>query len=328
MTRAEAWEKFQAVHQKQQEELRQTFWENLQVKLDKLVQCIFGAFEEIGRQAAEQKKENNTYFLFSLQRCDLLEKKAVVRLDVMGMEWYLDENPLSTNFDITFLFQGYFNWQDQLLADMREYMGKVNKYDVSALVQNEIMLGNQLIAHILRFAFRSLEQQEIFKRIEKPPFWTVHWGEYRDYSEIIVQVKRDTRGQEAWEDRLKQYEQNPAILTEDYWYRENLTEGDCREKNMRFIVFEECRLKGIDFEKTDLWGARFLRCRIEGCNFTGAHLQQTDFEECEFVENNFQDAELLQAAFSKEGFRPEQFDEKQLEELLIVERMDKEKAEG
>lgn len=327
MTRAEAWEKFQAVHQNGQEELRQTFWEILRVKLDNLVQCIFDAFEEIAGQADKQEKEDNTYFLFSLQRCDLLEKKAVVRLDVMGMEWYLDENPLSVDFDITFLFQEYFNWQEQLLTDMRQYMGKVNKYDVSAFVQNEIMLGNQIIAHILRFTFRSLEQQESFKRIKKPPFWTVQWGEYRDYSETVVQVKRDTRGQEAWEDRLSQYDQNPAILTADYWYRENLTEGDCREKNMRFTVFEECRLKGIDFGKTDLWGTRFLRCRIEGCNFTGAHLQQTDFEDCELVENNFKDAELLQAAFSREGFEPEQFDDKQLAELLIVDRTEKEAAE-
>ncbi len=328
MTRAEAWEKFQADHQKRQEELRQVFWDNLQERLGGLMECIYAAFEEIGKQAEEQKKEDCMYFLYSLQRCDLLRGKAVVRLDVSNMEWYLDETPLSASFDITFLFQEHFAWQEELLLDMREYMGKVNKYDVDALVQDEIMLCSQLITHILRFAFRSLEQQEVFSSIKKLPFWVIRWGEYKDYSEIVIQVKRDTRGQEVWEDRLKQYEENPEILTADYWYRENLTKGDCQGKNLFFIVFEECQLKGIDFSRADLSGARFIRCRIEECSFADANLHQADFEDCQFFENEFKNAGLVQATFSEEGFQPELFDEKQLAELLIVEDMGKAEEES
>lgn len=323
MTRTEAWEKFKNAHKEEQEQLRQTFWDNLQMRLSELMQCIFTAFGEIGKQAGEQEKDDCMYFLFALQRCDLLKGKAIVRLDVTGPEWYLDETPLTAVFDITFLFQEYFDWQEKLLLDIREYMGKVNKYDVSALVQDEIMICNQLITHILRFAFRSLEQQEVFQDIEKLPFWIIRWGEYKDYSEIVMQVKRDTRGQEVWEDRLKQYELNPEALTADYWYRESLTEGDCREKNMYFIVFEECALKGIDFGKADLSGARFIRCRIEDCNFADANLHQADFEDCHLSGNDFQNAGLMQATFSAEGFQPEIFDEKQLSELLLVEDMEK-----
>ena len=36
----------------------------------------------------------------------------------------------------------------------------------------------------------------------------------------------------------------------------------------------------------------------------------------------------MQAAFSREGFEPEQFDDKQLAEFLIVDRTEKEAAEG
>ncbi len=326
MTRAEAWEKFQADHQKKREGMRQIFWDNLQERLGELMGCIYAAFEEIGKQAKEQKKEDCMYFLYSLQRCDLLRKKAVVRLDVSNMEWYLDEAPVSASFDITFLFKEYFEWQEALLLDMREYMGKVNKYDIDALVQDEIMLCSQLITHVLRFAFRNLEQQEVFAGIKKLPFWIIRWGEYKDYSEIVMQVKRDTRGQEVWEDRLKQYEENPEILTSDYWYRENLTGGDCQGKNMFFIVFEECMLKEIDFQKVDLSGARFIRCRLEDCNFAQADLHQADFEDCIFGKNDFSGANLNQATFSLEGFQPEMFDERQHDELLLVENL--EKGEG
>lgn len=325
MTRKEAWEKFQASCTKEQEQLRQAFWGRLMERLGELMQCLYTAFDEIGRQAKEKEKEDCVYFLYALQRCDLIERRAVVRLDVTNMEWYLDEEPLSVCFDITFLFQEYFDWQDKLLLDMREYMGKVNKYDVCSLVQDEIMVCNQLITHILRFAFRDLEQQEVFKEIGKLPFWVIRWGEYKDYSEIVMQVKREAKGQEVWLERLEQYQENPEALTADYWYRETLTSGDCRKKNMYFIVFEECTLKGIDFSRADLTGARFLRCRIEKCRFSSANLSQADFEECIFEEDDFSGANLAQTTFSEEGFQPELFDEKQMDELQIVQKMEAEK---
>ncbi|MEY8268878.1 pentapeptide repeat-containing protein [Lachnospiraceae bacterium 64-25] len=224
-------------------------------RLGELMQCLYTAFEEIGRQAKEKEKKDCVYFLFALQRCDLIERRAV-----------------------------------------------------GSLVQDEIMVCNQLITHILRFAFRDLEQQEVFKEIGKLPFWVIRWGEYKDYSEIVMQVKREEKGQEAWLERLEQYKENPEALTADYWYRETLALGDCRKKNMYFIVFEECTLKGIDFSRADLTGARFLRCRIEKCRFSGANLSQADFEECSFEEDDFGGASLAQTTFSEEGFQPELFD--------------------
>lgn len=325
MTRREAWNKFQVSCAEEQEQLRQAFWGRLMERLGELMQCLYTAFDEIGRQAKEKEKADCVYFLYALQRCDLIERRAVVRLDVTNMEWYLDEEPLSVCFDITFLFQEYFEWQDKLLLNMREYMGKVNQYDVGSLVQDEIMVCNQLITHILRFAFRDLEQQEVFKEIGKMPFWVIRWGEYKDYSEIVMQVKREEKGQEAWLERLEQYKENPEALTADYWYRETLALGDCRKKNMYFIAFEECTLKGIDFSRADLTGARFLRCRIEKCRFSGANLSQADFEECSFEEDDFGGANLAQTTFSEEGFQPELFDEKQMDELQIVQKMEAEK---
>lgn len=319
MTRVQAWEKFQEEHWEEKEQIRQAFWDNLQERLGKLMQQIYGAFDQIREQAQNQEKEDCMHFLFSLQRCDLLEQKAIIRLDVTNLSWYADETPLTVSFDVTFLFQEYFEWQDKLLQDMRTYMGKVNKYDISALIQDEIMICNQLVAHILRFAFRDLEKQEVFCQISKLPYWIIRWGEYKDYSEIVIQVKREVKGLEAWQDKLALYEENPNVFAADHWYKEKLDQGDCQGKNMFFIFFEECSLKGIDFRKADLSGARFFRCQIEACKFFDANLNQADFEGCSFVEVDFQGASLMQATFSVDCFHPELFDERQKEELLVKE---------
>lgn len=321
MTRKEAWEEFKTAHMEEQNRLKQEFWENLNERLGELMSCIYAAFEEAARQIELQEKENCMYFLFALQRCDLCQGKALVRLDVLDMEWYLDEAPVTVCFDITFLFREYMEWREKLLTDIREYMGKINRYDIDNLIQDEIMVCNQLITHILRFAFRNLEQQQDFAGIPKLPLWIIRWGEYRDYSEIVMQVNRSIRDQEAWEDRIRHYEVNSGAFMAEYWYRGNLTSGDCSRKKMCFMVFEECSLSNIDFQRADLSGARFIRCRIENCDFSRATLHQADFEDCDLLENNFEGAHMSQATFSREGFRPELFGEEQLNELYVVSEM-------
>lgn len=64
----------------------------------------------------------------------------------------------------------------------------------------------------------------------------------KDYSEIARQVNRIVRDQEAWEDKLRQYEADRSTFMAEYWYKGNLASGDCSKKQMCFMVFEECSL--------------------------------------------------------------------------------------
>lgn len=324
MTRSEAWEKFKAVHMEEAERIKREFGNQLPDRIHRLMDCIYKSFENIRKQADEQKKNNCVYFLYSLQRYDLTQGKAVVRLDVTNLEWYLDEEALSDSFDITFLFQEYFDFQERLIRDMREYMGKVNIYDIRNFIQSEIMSSNKLVAHVLRFLFRDLERQEVFTRIQKMPFWVIRWGEYKDESEIVMQIKREIRGEDAWQEKLEKYKENSNVLVAEHWYRSDINSGDCRNKNMYFMFFEECTLKNIDFGGANLTGSRFKNCKIRNCNFSNASLNQADFFECIFIDNEFQDAGLSQTTFSEKGFLPEMFSERQLEELLVVSHIENE----
>lgn len=322
MTRSEAWEIFRADHLEETERIRKEFAEHLQNRIDKLTECIYKSFENIKKQADEQKKNDCVYFLYSLQRYDLTQGKAIVRLDVANPAWYLDEKPLEDSFDVTFLFQEYFDFQEKLLREIREYMGKINIYDIWNFIQGEIMICNKLAAHILRFVFRQLENQETFAQIGKMPFWVIRWGEYKDESEIVMQINREVREEKAWQEKLERYQENPNVLVAEHWYKGELNSGDCSNKNMYFMFFEECSLKNIDFHGANLTGSRFSKCKIKNCNFSGANLNQTYFSECVFYDNEFQNASFNQAIFLEEGFSPEMFSEKQLGELLVASNME------
>lgn len=323
MTRAEALEQFKERHRQETETRKEEFLTGLETGMEELMERIFTAFGTIADLAEEQEKVGCVYFLFSLLRYDLMQNVACVRLDVMNGGWFMDSEPLYTELDMTFLFQPYFQWREKLLLDMREYRGKVNKYDVEDMVQTEIMEANQKLMHHLRFAFRDMESQESFARIPKMAFWNIRFGEYRDYGEIVMQINREPRSMAEWLDKLELYEENPEVMQCSCWYRLEITKGDCRGKAMPFIVFEECTLKGMDFGEAQLYGARFLNCRLEKCSFAGANLEQTEWEGCCFADCSFAGADLKGAVFSPEDLEAEWFDEKQQEEMLIAAEMER-----
>lgn len=338
MNRKEALEKFKKDHLEESQHLMQGFWDRINEHAGEILSRIHTAFEDISRQAREKEKSHVTYFTFSLMRCDLLRKRAIVRLDAMGVEWYLDDTTLTTSLDLSFLFEPFFKREEKLLLDMRIYRGKVNRHDVSHMIQEEIFVCNQLITHMLRFSLRNIETIGAFSGIPKLLFWSVRWGEYKDYTEIALRVNREEQSPQRWQEKLKDLEAEEAAagnhdegevledspatqgeigLAFDYWYNIPLTGGDVSGKTMYFTTFEECTLSGITLRETDLSGSRFINCRIEDCDFTGAILDRSEWSGCSFGENRFPGASFKQAFFSREGFVPELFTKEQTDDILM-----------
>lgn len=317
MKRAEALEKFKDRHNREKEELSSEFLAGIEQGVDEIMSRILGAFGEIADQALEREKPMCVFFLFSLLRYDLLQDQARVRLDVMDASWFLDKEALFTELDLTFLFAPYFRWRTELLTDMRQYRGKINKYDVECMVQEEVMSAAGVLRQTLRILFRSIEVQENFARIPKGLFWGIQFGEYRDYSEMVMWTNREPCTEEAWLEKIADEEETPGRLRFSWWHKANLTSGSCQGKNLDFIVFERCSLKEIDFECAQMAGARFLNCRLEKCSFRKANLTQAEFDNCQFTDCDFTEAGLQQAVFSLEGLEEEWFDEKQQGEMLI-----------
>lgn len=318
MTRAESLEQFKDRHCGKADELESEFVSSIEHGVEEIMSRILGAFGEIADQAEKTDKSMCVFFLFSLLRYDLLQDTATVRLDVMDGSWYLDKEPLYAELDLSFLFEPYFRWRKELLTDMREYMGKVNKYDVESMVQEAVMSAVGILRQILRILFRSIEAQENFARIPKGAFWEIQFGEYRDYSEPIIRMNREPRSEEEWLEKIEDEDEASGKMQFGWWHGMELTGGNCQKKNLDFIVFEECSLKDINFESAQMAGARFLSCKLEQCSFKRANLTQAEFDNCQFSDCDFTEAGLQQAVFSLEGLEAEWFDEKQQSEMLIA----------
>lgn len=210
MTRAEALEQFKDRHCGKTDALEQEFTGGIETGIEEIRKRFLDAFGEIADQAREQDKPMCVFFLFSLLRYDLQQDIARVRLDVMDGRWFLDQEPLYAELDLSFLFEPYFKWRRELLTDVREYMGKVNRYDVERMVQGAVMSAVDILRQILRILFRRIEEQENFARIPKGAFWEIQFGEYRDYSEPIIRMNREPRSKEEWREKTEDEDEDSA----------------------------------------------------------------------------------------------------------------------
>lgn len=316
MKREEALKNFKQEQEQFLSQCRQNFIDTFPKKVPALMDRIKEAFGSIRDQAVEQGKENIVFFHFSLLRSDLLVRKYNVLLQAQELQWFLDPKPVETVLSVDFLFSDYEHVWNRLLDERIKYIGKVNSFDVDFMVQEEIAACNQIVGQALRYFFRDVEENSEFEGIPKECLWDIRWGEYRGKSVLVARVDRSPKTAAQWNEMLVKDEKNDA-LSESYWYQAELTAGDCSEKALYFATFENCHLRNLSFEGTNLTGARFRNCVIEQCNFKSAVLSTALFEGCQWNDSNFTDAVLEQTIFTEGGIPQDAFDEKQLDGILI-----------
>ena len=93
----------------------------------------------------------------------------------------------------------------------------------------------------------------------------------------------------------------PDRMVFSYWYQGTYQNGSPKETDMRFITFEECEIKNMNFKDCNLEGSRFVRCTFSDCTFPGCNLWGADFRGCCFERTSFEGAELSASVFPAES---------------------------
>ncbi len=319
MERQEAVECFTREAEPVLEEGKKLFYRELQEKTEQLSAVICDAIHEIRLETVRLEKEKMMFLHFSLLRAGLEKGEYQILAQAMDARWYLDTEPAEVGFSLDFLFPMWADIRRELMENSRKYRGKVNRYDVQNLVASAVMDCNLMLAQVLRFIFRDVEENPDFAEIEKSDTWAVYWGEYRDHTELVAHVNREKKEQIDWDRALRQTKNEETGMVFGYWYQADLKNSDCKGKLLYFIVFEDCTLENMCFDDAVLTGARFLGCRIKNCSFRNAVIHQADFSGCIWEENDFEGADMLHSVFAEEELpfihlKPEQL------QLILVDR--------
>lgn len=320
MTRQEALQKFHEEEMEYLEEKKLQFYKGLQQQAEELSGVIRDAFKELKEEVLRLEKEKIMFFHFSLLRVDLLREEYRFFVQAFDARWYMDSEPAETTFSLTFLFSILEEIKKKLTLDAGKYMGKINRYDISELLQNSAMEWNQILAGELRFLFRDIEENKDFSEIPKLETWGIYWGEYRDASELIAFVDREKKDQKDWERALRLSKDQEEALISKYWFSMDVKDSDGSGKYFLFNEFENCTLTQISFDDSNLSGSRFKNCTIKECSFHNAVIRQADFVNCKWENNDFAGADLTSSIFLEKDIPYLHMEPEQLQTILIDRR--------
>lgn len=287
-------------------------------RADELTALVQEAAGLLGRQMKERQKEEISFLYGSILKTDLLQGKYRFFFHAMDRRWYLDTQPLEVYVDAGRLLAPFDEMWARLTEESGVWKGVVNAYDVRNIMFEELRYTNAQIAGILRYHLRGWEEDGIFSALSFSSYWLFKWGEYRDRTEFIVHRDRTVKEGVVWKETLKKARYEPEALLYGYWYQGEYEDSDLPERDMRFSVFEECRLEKIRFERCNLEGSRFTDSRLRDCSFTECSLWGADFRGCTFENVTFAGADLTGALFPAKSVAFLHLEPDQLQDIVPV----------
>ncbi len=301
MEREQALQEFEERVRKILEDFRDRMSRHLTDNGSLLESLVDEAVSRLGKEMKAKKKEYVGYLYGSVLKTDLLERRYRFFFHAMDLRWYLDENPLEVGVDAKALFVPFDEVWDALTEESQDYKGMVNRYDIQNIMFAELQNMDALISALLRWRLRDWEKKKAFAELILSPYWIFKWGEYRDQSEFILQTDKVRKEEGLWEAELKKARHKPETLIFSYWYQGQFTGSHVQKTDMRFIVFDDCVLRDMDFKACDLQGSRFPKSRLNGCGFDGCSLIGADFTDCILEKVSFRGADLTGALIPAES---------------------------
>lgn len=317
MIRAEALEIFRTEEAAYIENARTSFAEHLMNNLGMLKETVMTGIEALKQVVQEKNKKDLVFFYFSLIKTDVMSRNYRVSLLAQDAGWYLDQNSIEVTFSLDLLFEPLNELWDYLATKSKEYVGKVNSYDVKHIILEELDIYNESIAHVLRFLVRDLEQEPCFLEVPKAEIWEIHWGEFRHETQLLLRVDRTPKTQKDWKREWHKVDQKPDRLVFSYWHQGVFSHADCTGFDLKYISFEQCNLSDFNFDQADLLSAKFPRTTLKQCSFKGSCLQDVDFTETIFEQVDFTDANLTNAVFLAESVPELNLTPEQLDVILV-----------
>lgn len=320
MKKEEALLKFREEERVYIDGIKASFLADIQDKADDIADRLQKVFADIRVAVEEAGKKDIMFIHFSILRIDFLNHTYQFLAQIMDAKWYMDMEPVEITFSLEDYFSIFTDAARQMELDSKTYMGKINRYDIGNLLMEAGMECNIMLANLLRFVFRDIEENQDFKALPKLNTWGIRWGEYRDANEMIACADREKKEQKDWNRALRETKDNPGRLVSSFWYEAELQGSDCGGMALCFLQFENCSLQNMNFERSNLIGARFRNCTLSSCNFSRAVLRQATFEGCKWESCDFKEADVTESIFFEDDIPFLHLDAEQLQVILIDRR--------
>lgn len=262
-----------------------------------------------------------------LFRSNYMFRNGNVCLYAYKKEYFLEKDPVCEEIDLKCLIQPLWNFEDELINQLRGYKNWLIKNDVQVLMQSEYV---PLLLEALEWLMRQYirKNREMFlENLKLEADFRVSVGEYQGrYKEVYITERLDDEGVNL-EQLLQKHSDEEDLCCYKCYENAYACNLNFRGRYMIMSRFENGVFSGSDFSGCYAMESEWNNCKMEKtiwknaklfeASFCYSDLREADFRGAYLLDTDFTGAILTGAKFDSENQSMGNFNLKQAEEIII-----------
>ena len=233
--------------------------------------------KEIVNQQRASTLSSISYLEYTILYTNIVNRNYTSEVRVYGEDWHLDEKQqMIGEPDISPLFTYYDELWNELLTQIRRYIGKINVLEVKEIMLKTLPDFYSYLTSIARIVIRESLGKNLFKEIAKTEEFRVSVGEYMNTSRTdFVYIETQTKEIEALN---KSFNEKDAY---NHRYGDysglDFCGNDFTAKDFAYSQFQNTCLNKVSLKNSKLEGTTFNNAQMEDCRLDNSIITEADF---------------------------------------------------
>lgn len=244
-------------------------------------------FEKIQSLQDDEDRKEIRIITLGVSRTFTILKQYKAILTAYDETFYFDKKTIEVELDLSEYFSYYENLEKELLTDIKQYIGLVNKSDVQKFMQSNFSIYARYITNICRLVLRDIEEETLFKEVIQAYDFKVYSGEHKNDIELVY--AKSIFDEEVQKNALELVQNRGDVFT-----YESFCSVELEDKDLKNSKFEYCFFNNSNFDSSDFYLSFYI-----GTSFRNCSMKFTDFGCALLIDTDFGNANLHSATFEK-----------------------------
>jgi|GEM_PF-4421921 len=296
---------------------KENFIKNITDNIEQIIKIFMEQIEICAKKVKEAGKENISYMHISLLKVDMLLGIYKYRIQIQNNEWYMDKEQIIYEFILSEFFMPLIKLKEELLEKSRQYIGKINKYDINNIIFEEADKYNEVLIVIMREAFYQLDKEDLINKVTKEEYFIIRMGEFRGESEIIYKRDNVVKNMEIWNDAQRGEIKAKHKLIYSCWNDMVIMKNQSQYKDFSFAQFKKVNITNGIFNSCEFASTIFIDCEFNNCLFINCSFNRSKLINCQFINTRFDNSIMKEVLCQKGNLLKMELTEEQLKGIYV-----------
>ncbi len=254
---------------------------------NKMKKSFCELFEKVRSLENGMGKKEIRVITLGVSRTFTILKQPRAIITAYDQNFYFEKDPIEVELDLFEYLSFYYDLEKELLVDIKQYIGLVNKSDVQKFMQSTFLNYVRYITNICRVVMREIEEESLFNEVIQANDFKIYSGEHKNNIDLVY-------SRMIFDEELQKNALELVDNTEDVFTYESYCNVNLDDKDFRNAKFEYCFFNNSNFDSSDFYLGFFI-----GTSFRNCSMKFANFECTVIIDADFGNADLHSATFEK-----------------------------